>query len=269
MIINRIKLAAKVILGSRIAGREVKLFPDDVMVTSYPKSGNTWTRFLIANLITDKDVTFKNIEEIIPDIYQWGEKYLGSVTKPRVLKSHEYFDPRCKKIIYIVRDPRDVAVSYWYHQLKFGSISEGVMMDDFVDKFIAGKLDPFGSWGQNVGSWLGASEGDENFLLIRYEDLLKNSMSTMELISAFLNLNHSPERIAQAIERSSLSNMKSMEKLQASDWKVLNKKHHKKDMPFVRQGKEGGWKNTLSDMSAARMEQRWGTLMRRLGYLDK
>ena len=54
------------------------------------------------------------MEYIIPDIYKNTEKDLKVIKRPRVLKSHEYYDPRQKKLIYLVRDPRDVVISYYH-----------------------------------------------------------------------------------------------------------------------------------------------------------
>lgn len=74
-------------------GRAVTVFPDDVFLCSYPKSGNTWAKFLIANLLwKEESITFANIEQKIPAIY-YAERKLLKVPRPRILKSHECFDP--------------------------------------------------------------------------------------------------------------------------------------------------------------------------------
>src|ERR671925_279845 len=111
---RRFKYASRILLGRRNAGRNLTVFPDDVFLVSYPRSGNTWTRFLIANLIYPSEpVNFANIESRVPEIYLWRDRDLRKLSRPRILKSHEYFDPRYKKTIYIARDPRDVAVSVY------------------------------------------------------------------------------------------------------------------------------------------------------------
>ena len=154
--IDRIKETAKVLLGRGKAGRNLTVFPDDIFIVSYPKSGNTWTRFLVGNLVYPKDVIdFSNIELKVPDIYQNINDILLRIPRPRILKSHEYFDPRYKKVIYIVRDPRDVAVSYYYYHIKVRRIDDKYPIDRFIQRFIRGELDSFGSWEENVGSWMG------------------------------------------------------------------------------------------------------------------
>src|SRR5437016_13287787 len=108
----------KVLTGSQPAGRNLTVFDDDVFIVSYPRSGNTWTRFLIGNLLYQDDpVTFSNIERRIPEIYFNPDHVLRRLSRPRILKSHECFQPRYKRIIYIVRDPRDVCVSICYHHV--------------------------------------------------------------------------------------------------------------------------------------------------------
>src|SRR5437899_924402 len=104
-----LKSAWNYLQGKGNAGRNLIVLPDDVFLVSYGRSGNTWTRFLIGNLIhPDEPVTFANIERVIPDIYCNSQKKIMNLPRPRLIKSHECFEPRYKKVIYIVRDPRDV-----------------------------------------------------------------------------------------------------------------------------------------------------------------
>ena len=86
--------AGRVLTGRQIAGRGLTVFPDDIFLVSYPRSGNTWTRFLLGNLIYQNDpVTFSNIECRIPEIYFNRDRFLRQLPRPRMLKSHESFQP--------------------------------------------------------------------------------------------------------------------------------------------------------------------------------
>src|SRR5208337_5516979 len=106
-----IKRVLKSAFGLDIAGRTLAVRPDDTFLVSYPRSGNTWTRFLIANLLHPQEhVTFANIERQVPDAEAQSSRYMRGVPSPRIIKSHSYFHPRYPRVIYIVRDPRDVAL---------------------------------------------------------------------------------------------------------------------------------------------------------------
>ena len=109
---HHLNVLVKKILGTDIAERNFAVFPDDTFLVSYPRSGNTWTRFLIANLVyPSANVSFTNIETLIPDTSSQSSRALRRTLRPRLIKTHEYFDHRCRKIICIVRDPRDVVLS--------------------------------------------------------------------------------------------------------------------------------------------------------------
>ena len=77
-------------------------------------------------------VSFANIETLIPDIHAVPRKLLRNVPRPRVIKSHEYFDLRYKRLIYIVRDPRDVAVSYFHFHRKFERIPQDYSIEVYI-----------------------------------------------------------------------------------------------------------------------------------------
>jgi hypothetical protein len=83
----RIKKVVKYVLGVDIAGRSLAVRPDDTFLVCYPRSGSTWTRFLIANLIhPGKAVTFANIEELIPDCEAHSSRYLKRLRGRRMIK---------------------------------------------------------------------------------------------------------------------------------------------------------------------------------------
>lgn len=93
-IVRVLEQVARVVTGRQMAGRNLTVFPDDIFLTSYPRSGNTWSRFLIGNLIyQDEPTTFLNVEERIPEIYFNSDHRLRALIRPRILKSHECFQP--------------------------------------------------------------------------------------------------------------------------------------------------------------------------------
>jgi hypothetical protein len=262
----------RVLTGQLMAGRGLTVFPDDVFLVSYPRSGNTWTRFLIGNLLhPEQPVTFANIESIIPEIYFNPDRILRRRSRPRLLKSHESFQPLYKHLIYITRDPRDVAVSFYHHHIKAGNLPDGYPIDKYVPRFVTGEFDSaFGSWGDNVQSWLALRGDNPDFLLLQYEKMKADPEGALRQIGNFLaarsfpHLDLSPQAICRAVELSSSDRMRALEKEQAKDW-VLTK-NTRQDKPFVRSAKSGEWRKTLSLASAQCIEAKWGGIMQRLGY---
>jgi len=262
-----IKTVVTYLLGTDIAGRKFAVYPDDSMLVSYPRSGNTWTRFLIANLLhPDADVSFANIERLIPDTSSQSSRALKRTPRPRLIKTHEYFDHRYRKVIYIVRDPRDVAVSYYNFQRKYRQVDDSCTMERFVEDFVRGRMlsAGWGSWGENVGSWISTRGESPDFLLCRYEDMLGDPVRELARIAFFLGIEPSQTLLQQAVERSSADRMRKLENLQSDQWVAT--KGHRKDIPFIGVATSGGWRNVLSEKSVLQIEEAWGEWMAKLDY---
>jgi len=255
------------LLRRKPAGHLLTVRDDDTFIVSYPKSGNTWVRFLVANLVYGNGVDFARIEKLVPDIYQNTSRELDGVASPRYLKSHESYDPRYERAIYITRDPRDVVVSYYYHRIKIRVIPAGADKSAFVDKFVSGRLDRFGSWGDNVGSWLAARSGDPDFLVLHYEDVLADTAAELQRIAKFLKLDRTDTQIESAIAESSFERMRAHETAQGHRWRTTERS--RKDMYFVRSAGSGGWEKELSDEMAQRIVRAWPQQMATLGYIDR
>lgn len=264
--------ATKYVLGLDKAGNQLTVYPDDTFIVSYPKSGNTWTRFLIGNLLYyPTGVDFSNINRLVPDPGDLSKRYLKTLPRPRIIKSHQPFDPRYMKVICVVRDPRDVVLSEYHFDVKRMAIKEGFPIERFVDRFIAGEVNhEAGSWGENVGSWMGARRSSkrfqdgENFLLLRYEDIVADPGQELAKAAAFLNIKASEDRLRSAVESSSADNMRKLEKAQGHLWSST--RQTRLDKPFVRVAKSGGWRDGLPENCVAEIESAWGDLMGDLGY---
>src|SRR5215475_5248641 len=178
----------QLVLGLHRPGRSLVILPDDVFLVSFPKSGNTWTRFLLGNLVNpDQPATFANVHRLIPDPTATSKRDFDALRRPRIIKSHECFDPRYPRVIYIVRDPRDVAVSFYYYNLKVRVIPDGYSMDEFVERWVAanvvGYADRVGCWEDHVLSWVRLREGKAGFRLVRYEDLLADPVKELTALA--------------------------------------------------------------------------------------
>jgi hypothetical protein len=228
------------------AERAIPIRADDIFV-SFFKSGNTWTKFLLGNLLNPgTSVAFESIERTSPDIYQFQYRDYAKLSSPRVIKSHECFDPRYRRVIYIVRDPRDVAVSLYHFLRKIKSIDDTFPLATYASEWFVRGKGSVRTWREHVGSWLlnpkvfpqvsglmqmaggsenvlklddlGACEHGRHFLLLRYEDLLSNPCGNLAHIARFLNLNVSAEQIAYAVEHSSAAEMRRSEQTDRDRW---------------------------------------------------
>jgi hypothetical protein len=246
--------------------RDITIFPDDVFLTSYPRSGNTWTRFLVGNLVHQNEpVTFLNVERLVPDMYKHSDRRLRNLPRPRILKSHECFDPRYKRVIYVVRDPRDVAVSNYHWEMKQRSMADSYPIEEFVPRFMEPIYWPrLGSWGEHVTSWLSTREGKQGFLLLRYEDMLANPERALEKVARLLDIDPVAERLARAAELSSADRMRRLEEDQGSKW--VQTKYTRQDKQFVRKAASGDWTTKLPAESVRAIEAAWGDIMKTLGY---
>src|SRR2546423_7743737 len=101
------------------AARGLSVRTRDVFLVSYPRSGNTWLRFLVANALRpEEQATFATVGDVVPDIYDVTNRDLLRLPDPRILKSHEPVDERYRRVAYLVRNPADVALSYYHYLIK-------------------------------------------------------------------------------------------------------------------------------------------------------
>lgn len=285
---NKFAFLSNYILGRSVAGRLAPASEDAVFLVSFPKSGNTWTRFLIGNLThPEEPVTFANVDRVVPDIYGTPASDIRATPPPRVFKSHEAFDPRYRRVIYIVRDPRDVAVSSYHFARKGRQIADTLPLESYVSTQFLGRDHTYGNWGEHVGSWLvnasnivqllrggslsvgeglqlGARGHGRQFLLLRYEDLLEDTEKELSKVAEFVGQKASPDEIRRAIAWSSADHMKELEQQQSDQWSTT--KEGRKDIKFVREAKPGQWKTSLSPAAVAEIEFTWSRLMQVLGY---
>jgi len=288
-VIRELTAVARYALGLEVAGRSLHVFPDDTFIVSFPKSGNTWARFLVANLLHPSEpVTFENIERIVPDMHAQSKRYFRSLPRPRFIKSHEYFDPRYRRVIYIVRDPRDVLISSYHFHRKQKQIADNYPLEQYVTRFLSGDVwGMYASWGQNVSSWLAtrprlvaggifgnwrdsvsswlnASLDSSDFLMLRYESMMAEPVRELARIATFLRIDATPELLSRAVTRSSAAEMRKLEQVQANKW--IMTKDTRQDIPFVGAAEVGGWRSSLPPECIVEVEKALGPLMTALGY---
>ena len=251
--IRRLVAGMKRAFGLHRPGRMLPVRPEDILLASYPKSGNTWARLLIANLVhPDREVSFVNLHQLVLDPDVSVKRDFDRAPRPRIVKTDSSFDPRYRRVIYLVRDPRDVVIAQYHNLRTLGRIEDELPIEGFVERFLTGELNRhLGSWGESVGSWLAARSRHPGFLLLRYEDLVSSTGRELKRVADFAGLQATPERIAQAVEHSS------------APMREGEKKQGQSAMPSA---KSVNWRSDLGEPQIARIETAWGDIMACLGY---
>jgi len=234
---------------------------DDLFLVEFPKSGVTWLTFLMANvhaLLTQdrRAVTFFNVNDFIPDVQSTPYAGAPAAGMPghRCFKSHAPYLARYRKVIYLVRDPRDVMVSYWTFLRGLGS------WDATLEQLVTHRRHGIGAWVDHVSGWLDGIDAAASFTLIRYEDLIADTPGELARLYGLLGMPVTEEIIVTAVERSSIERMRQLEAEFAARHPALTK------LQFVRRDRAGGAREPVSPALRELIEKRAGDLMQRLGY---
>jgi hypothetical protein len=242
--------------GEAVRWKPALIYPDDVFIVSYPKSGNTWVRFLIANLLKPpgEEIDFYTSNTFIPEVGTHGEIIEG-LKRPRVLKSHAPYIPQYPRVIYNIRDGRDVYVSYYFHRLK--KLPQNTSFKEFLERD-----DHFpGLWGDHVASWLFREHTPSgSILVVRYEDLLHDCVAQLRSMVEFIGLERTEGELQHAVEAASFENMRRLEVEKGRPYEDIGPDF------FVREGRWGAWKELFGTEEKAVFKAREGDVLVKLGY---
>jgi len=252
-----------------------------VWIASYPKSGNTWFRLFLSNILSEddhsqsinkinisniasnralfdsisgisaSDIGYDQIDCLRPPVFR---QLASDSNNPVFLKVHDawtlnsdgnpIFPPDATKaVIYIIRHPLDVAVSFSYHQSD--SISRileimndnsysmcskpGILFNQLRQKLL--------SWSSHVKSW--TIDSGLNILVLKYEDMKLNPYITFSNALDFLSISYKREELINAIENSSFNNLSFQEQKTGFKEKPINAQ------VFFRKGIIEDWKNHI------------------------
>ncbi|PJF28603.1 MAG: hypothetical protein CUN52_12615, partial [Phototrophicales bacterium] len=240
-----------------------QLHPDDVFLVSYPRSGNTWMRTIIAYILYSADIltTLKDLEVYVPDLH-YDLPHHDRYSQPRVLKTHEpYFNRQgatnrqlYNKWIYVIRHPYKTLTSYYdfeafHHPDGFMPIS------DFVQQVLNNAYQ-FGGWAEHVQSWRQAATSAQA-LFVRYEDLQRAPIVHIQRIAQFLGRIIDDTQAEQVRQLSSQESMRELE----------NKDPHLVGYEIIRSGDERKTKQTLDDALKQQIYRYCKEQMDDFGYL--
>lgn len=236
--------------------RHKSLRSNDVFFASYPRSGSTWLRFVLFESIAGESSGFGNVNQSIPDV---KEHKTGLPLMPnggRLIKTHEVYHPEYKKAVYLVRDPRDVALSEYAYQTALGLVD--MPLDEYLPLFLTKGVNPFASWSKHVKSWLAAPIPEEKLLVVKFEDLRADTVKGVSGIIQFFGLEPDEARIRAAVANNSVERMKAKEK--------ENPQRASKKGQFIRSGSVGGWRGKMNEAQIQIVRDQAATLLNRLEY---
>jgi aryl sulfotransferase len=273
-------------------------------LVSYPKSGNTWLRMMLSCLCSGRSavdingpdlkigiITHARMDELLgiesselsPEeiaaaypalhaaivanadealiLYKLHDRFW------RIPTGQAAFSPSLTKgAIYLVRDPRDVAVSYAHHR--------GVAIDRVIalmadpaatlaesqERMKEQLPQPLGRWSDHVASWLDQSEIP--VLAVRYEDLLSEPQFHLAAIAAHLGIAADQQAIRSAVTATRFDVLQAQERAHG-----FRERRQGSSAPFFREGRTGRWSDVLSSVQEARIVECHHAAMARFGYL--
>lgn len=215
---------------------------EDIFLVSFPKSGNTWFRFLVANALkfhyqVDREVNFFSIHDIIPDIYISKNISpsgpFGIQSLPRFIKSHDPYNPFYYRAVVLVRNPEKVMLSYYAHLRNYNKIPESMTLSEMIAHHKYG----IEAWNTHTRSWIDKTRDGHIIQIFQYEKLLENTTEQLSRFFDLVGLKLSQETLQQAIGASSKRSM------QASDARHFSTQLLKQRTSGFVRGTKG---NTLS-----------------------
>jgi len=251
----------------------IGLKQQDMFMASYPRSGSTWLRFMLFQILTGAEPGFQRIDQCIPEIdFHRGVPPILP-NGGRLVKTHEQYRKEYTRAIFLVRDMRDVFLSCYARATESGLVplvSDGTF-DGFFRAYLDGHALQQGSWQAHTKTWLESPLAKNgNLLVVRYEDLRKNSEQTLAELVSFLGIKPNMDVIRKSIENNSLQQMRAKEDRarKAGEPSALlgSHKSNREDGRFVRKGSIGGWRGELSDAQVRLAGQYAGDVLTRLGY---
>lgn len=230
-----------------LIANEFIVMDDDVFVVTFPRSGTTWMEQVIHLLLNNGEQGIKVLGDAVPWVEtlpnrpQGFKEFLKGMSGRRFFTSHLPYSlmPGIRdsnaKYVYVVRNPKDVAVSTYYHDQSKHNYN-GTWEDHFK-LFIQGKI-MFGSFFDHVLPWWEANKKSNNILFVKYEDMKRDLEEVIRTVADFLGIKADMELINIVLEKSSFGTM-------AADKKTnLNWVPQREGVPgHFRKGTVGDWRN--------------------------
>nr|XP_056718872.1 sulfotransferase 2B1-like [Euleptes europaea] len=232
--------------------------PSDVLLVTYPKSGTTWMQEILTLIYSKGD------PEPAKSIPNWArapwlehtyfKEFLQETEGPRLFTTHlpwrvlaTALRKAKPKVIYLARNPKDVAVSFYHFCRMANFFPDPGTFDDFLLCFLDGTVH-YGSWFKHVKGWLSCQK-EMNLFYVTYEELHQDLGGFLERLSAFLGCPLQPGQMEAIQEHSSFASMR--ENTMANYTLVPHEVMDPSKGQFMRKGIVGDWRNHFSPQQSA------------------
>lgn len=217
---------------------------EDIWLTSFPRAGNTWVRFILCNVIAlseldQQRVDFHFLDQTMPAL---GDSNLLEPWEyssiPRFVKTHQPYRPivfsRPERVVCIIRDPRDVMVSYYHFRRRH-------LVEPFAGSFASFIRHP--KYGLKACISHYRSWRSRCTVLIRYEALKRDTLSEFGRALDLLDIQMAPGILSRAVDRASFDEMHSSEQESG----LSRAERFEKGFRFARKGETKQWLSYFSD----------------------
>ncbi len=274
-----------------------------IWLASYPKSGNTWLRAMLTalclspgeDLVLDKLVGRANlfdrqsiddfaavnsselsVREVTPILSRYFSSVAARLEPPAFFKTHAAcLDPGGGRAsfpadtiagaVYLVRDPRDVAVSYAHHDGLDLDVVIARMADSeakfeyWPDRCSENVPQVMSTWSEHLRSWI--TNPDFPVLGLRYEDMLDDPLDALKRVAQFCGLDCRQEALERAVRLTDFSRLRQLEQ----ESRFTSKP--KQDRAFFRSGQSGDWRKKLNSVQISQIERDHAGVMKLWGYI--
>lgn len=248
------------------------------IITSFPKSGNTWVRYIIYDLFFNpqnkENDNSQNIKKFVPDLHaikiNHNQLVLDKVLKDKkiFLKSHLSYNQMLNysmdKIILIIRNPLDIFVSL-YNFYNYDKSKKDELVSFFAKHHTLPVLKRFGfpTWSQHTNDWI---DSKKNLHIVRYKSLIDNFDMEIKKLSQYFDIVLSREKLDHLKWNTTFTKLKNIEKEEKKNKSpgfFYNSMKKKGERYFMHVGKNDNFKNFLNEDQIFILKKSFGN------YIDK